>query len=61
MSDLATAYRRSAFPRLGISLQRASTEPALLATLTLLDSIHQRTEKRARINRAGRYLEASSQ
>jgi hypothetical protein len=59
-SSLATAYARSAYPGLGISLERASTEPALRVTLELLDRIHQQAARRARRAGAGRYLEKTA-
>lgn len=62
--DLAPAYRRSAYPALGISLETAEREPALRATLELADWMRDRQQareaKRAERIAAGRWLEQTN-
>lgn len=62
--DLATAYRRSAYPALGITLETALAEPALRATLELGDWMRERqmrrTAKRAERIAAGRWIEQTN-
>ncbi|WP_018991282.1 hypothetical protein [Aromatoleum toluclasticum] len=59
--DIAAAYQRSAFPALGISLETATTEPALRATLELAHWMREReqrrTAKRAERIAAGKWIE----
>lgn len=62
--DLAAAYRRSAFPALGISLETAVEVPALRATLELANWMRdrelQREAKRAERIAAGRWMEQTN-
>jgi len=62
--DLAAAYRRSAYPAMGISYEVAATEPALRATLELADWMRRQEmrqiAKRAERTAAGRYLERTN-
>lgn len=63
--DLAAAYRRSAYPALGISLETATTEPALRATLELAHWMRERelhsTARRAERIAAGKWIEKGAQ
>lgn len=63
--DLTTAYRRSAFPALGISLETATAEPALRATLELGDWMRERQmrreAKRAERIAVGKWIEKGAQ
>lgn len=60
-ADLATAYARSAYPRMGLSLDRVLAEPALRGTLELLPRIHTQAARRLQGTRAGRYMETTAQ
>jgi hypothetical protein len=63
--DLTDAYRRSAFPALGISLETATTEPALRSALELGEWMRgreqHRTAKRAERIAAGQWIERTNQ
>jgi len=62
--NLAPAYRRSAFPALGISLETAEASPALRATLELADWMRNREQRhaarRAERSAAGRWIEQTN-
>jgi hypothetical protein len=60
MTDIQTAYRRSAFPGFGISLDRVMAEPALRTTLELFDRVHAQAERKARRTGAGTYITRSA-
>ena len=63
--DLAAAYQQSAFPSLGISLETATSEPALRATLELGRWMREREQhwaaKRAERSAAGKWIEKGVQ
>ncbi|MBW7896545.1 MAG: hypothetical protein H3C27_15665 [Opitutaceae bacterium] len=56
---LTTTYRRSAYPRMGITLERVLREPALLATLELRERMAARIARR--YVGAGRRMEVTAQ
>jgi hypothetical protein len=56
---LTTTYRRSAYPRMGITLERVLREPALLATLELRERMSTRIAQRNAA--AGRRMEVTTQ
>lgn len=64
-APLTTAYRRSAFPALGISQETALADPALRATLELGEWMRERqmrrTAKRAERIAAGKWIEKGAQ
>lgn len=61
---LADAYQRSAFPALGISLETATAQPALRATLELAHWMRERelrrTAKRAERIAAGKWISTTT-
>ena len=59
MPDLISAYRRSAYPRLGITFEAASSTPALRTSLELLDKINAQQARRAVSCGAGKRLEVT--
>lgn len=58
-NDLAIAYQRSAYPALGIPLERALADPALRATLELAGGNRKLIARQTAA--AGRYLERTAQ
>lgn len=56
---LTTVYRRSAYPRMGITLERVLREPALRATLELRERMATRIARR--YVGAGRRMEVTAQ
>lgn len=57
---LTTAYRRSAFPRLGLTFEQVMAAPALRGVLELAERIHARTAHAAARTGAGRFVERSA-